>query len=69
MERVISSNVHSIGHNKDTKILTVKFIDGGRLYEYYNVSEETYNNFLNAESKGKFLDYKIKPYYSYKKVG
>ena len=49
------------------KILEVAFNDRGT-YQYFNVSKITMKQFLNAESKGAFLNRKIKDHYNYKKV-
>ncbi len=61
MERipVSSSNIASIGYDLSNSTLEVEFLNGG-LYKYYGVSESTYNDFMNASSKGTFLDQQIK---------
>jgi hypothetical protein len=56
---VSSSNVASIGYDPDNMILEVEFLSGG-LYEYYNVPEFLFNDFINAPSKGQFFDQHIK---------
>ncbi|GAA5136140.1 KTSC domain-containing protein [Alloalcanivorax gelatiniphagus] len=56
MERisVSSSNIASIGYDEGEKILEVEFLNGG-VYQYFDVPQETYEGFINAESHGKFL--------------
>ena len=65
MHGVESSNIESIGYDEGN--LYVKFHNGGT-YQYSNVPEDIYFQFLNAESKGKFLHANIKGKYSYSKI-
>lgn len=69
MERefVDSSNVLSIGYEPTSCTLEVEFKDGG-LYQYYNVPEQIYQEFMASTSKGKFLHAYIKPAYPYSRV-
>lgn len=57
--QVSSSTVASIGYNSGNMILEVEFLSGG-LYEYYNVPEYLFSDFMDAPSKGQFLDQHIK---------
>jgi len=61
MERipVSSTNVASIGYDSNSMTLEVEFLNGS-IYEYYNVPEGLFNDFLIASSKGTFLDQFIK---------
>jgi curved DNA-binding protein CbpA len=63
--RVKSSNVFAIGYDKINKVLQVEFKKGS-IYEYYDVSEEIYFAFMNAESKGRFMGNLYK--YKYRQV-
>lgn len=63
MHPVRSSNVAAIGHDPDSQILTVQF-HSGRSYRYANVSEEVFEQFLDAESKGRFFNEHIKDVYA-----
>lgn len=56
---VESSLIKAIGYDKETEKLTVEFKRGGQ-YSYYGVSPETYDNFRQAESIGKFFLMEIK---------
>lgn len=51
---VKSSNIFSIGYDPVNKILQVEFRRGS-IYEYYDVPDNIYQNFMSAESKGKFI--------------
>ncbi len=69
MERisVSSNNVASIGYDPSNSTLEVEFLNGN-LYEYYNIPESVYQDFLDAPSKGTFLNQVIKRGgYSYSK--
>ena len=51
---VKSSNIFSIGYDSVNKILQVEFRRGS-IYEYYDVPDIVYQNFMSSESKGKFI--------------
>lgn len=56
---VASSNILAIGYQADSKTLGVKFKNGTE-YHYSSVSKEIFEGFLNADSKGAYLDQNIK---------
>ena len=59
LESVTSSNVAAIGYDADTRKLHVQFTNGS-LYEYDGVGKDIYRQFMDAESKGKYLQKHIK---------
>lgn len=63
---VDSSNLRKVAYDSSNSDLYVEFIKSG-VYVYHNVSQEIYTALLNAESKGRFLIYNVKPYYSFSK--
>ena len=63
--RVKSSNVFAIGYNEETGTLQVEFKNGS-VYEYYEVPENVFVTFMNAESKGRFIRNLYK--YKYREV-
>lgn len=65
MTNVESSNVLAVGYDNGT--LEVHFHSGGK-YQYFDVPASVYENFLNADSKGKFLHYNIKNKYRYRRL-
>lgn len=65
MYDVASSNIDSIGWEND--VLEVKFKSGG-IYEYDNVPESEFEDFLNASSKGRYFLHHIKNAYNYRKI-
>jgi len=69
MKRVAvnSSNIVSAGYDATLKILEVEFRQGG-VYQYSHVPEKIYLAFMQATSKGAFLEANIKGIYPYKRV-
>lgn len=64
MQYVDSSTIEAIGYDLDNQELHVQFISSG-LYVYLNVEEWVFNDFLQAGSKGQYLNYNIKGTYPY----
>ena len=65
--RVQSSNIHSVGYDRDAQILQVEF-HNGYIYQYFNVPERVYTDLVSANSKGKYLNKHIAGRYRYKQV-
>lgn len=64
-QKVDSSFIKTVGYNTDEKTLQIAF--KGRpvsVINYYGVGAKTYQNLLNADSKGTFFNAKIKGKYS-----
>jgi hypothetical protein len=51
---VESSTFSAVGYNAEMQVLEVQF-KNGRIYQYVKVAYETYMDFMNSPSKGKFL--------------
>lgn len=64
---VSSSNIASIGYDQETQTLQVEFIKGS-IYQYFDVPQAVYEEFINAESKGRYLAQQIKGNYRYARV-
>ena len=64
---VASSNVRAIGYDSQTQTLEVEFLSGW-VYQYYGVPDHMYEQFMQASSKGRFLNYHIKNHYPYSRV-
>ena len=64
---VESSNIAAIGYDEETKELHVQFNSGSE-YVYQDVPAGVYQDFLDADSKGKYLNEYIKGVYEFKKV-
>ena len=65
---VDSSNIEAIGYDPDNQELHVLFLKSGETYAYYDVEEWVFQEFLQANSKGIYLNAKIKPSYQYAKL-
>ena len=63
---VVSSNIKSIGYDPLRKKLEVEF-NSGSVYRYKDVPKSVYNEFMSADSKGRYLNQNIKYNYKYRK--
>jgi len=54
-ESVSSSLVASVGYDPDDEILEVE-LENGRVYQYMEVPESTYQKFLAADSLGRYFN-------------
>lgn len=66
-QSVSSSNIVSVGYDPASETLEIEFQSGG-VYQYYNVGQSTYDEFMAAPSKGKFLAYQIKNAFPYSRI-
>ena len=48
---VDSSSINSVGYDPKRQILEVEFVDGD-VYQYFDVPQQTYEAFVQAESLG-----------------
>lgn len=60
---VDSSNVEAIGYDIDTQELHVRFLKSGQTYVYYGVEEWVFQELTQADSKGSYINARIKPHY------
>ena len=67
-ESVASSNVAAVGYDEPSQTLEVEYTNGA-VYQYYNVTQAVFEQFMQAGSKGQFLAYQIKNTYPYSRVG
>ena len=65
---VSSSNVSSIGYDRDADTLEIEFMNGW-VYQYYGVPEHLYDEVMRAPSKGQFVSQYIRDQYPYSRVG
>jgi hypothetical protein len=63
-EKIDSSMIASVGYQKEEQILEVTF-QNQTVYEYYKVPQELYYQFLEASSKGQFMNQHIIGIYEY----
>lgn len=64
---VSSSNIRSIGYDSQSATLKVEF-SSGDIYQYFDVPEHLYQQFLHASSHGQFLNDNIRYSYRYQKI-
>ncbi len=64
---VQSSNLKSVGYDRETNVLEIEFHSGG-VYQYLNVPESVFKALLNAASKGTYFHANIKERYKYKRI-
>ena len=67
MQYVDSSNIEAIGYDAETQQLHVRFLKSGETYVYYDVEAWVFDEFLQTDSKGIFLNSRIKPTYQFGK--
>lgn len=59
---ISSTMASAMGYDKQRKILQIEF-NSGSVYQYADVEIETWQCFLNSDSKGKFFNKEIKGHY------
>lgn len=64
---VESSNIRSFGYSKLKQVLIIEFKDLSK-YAYLDVPKELVSNFIDSDSKGKFLYKIIRPNYTVLKL-
>ena len=68
MQFVDSSNIEAIGYDGDSQELHVRFLQSGETYVYYGVEEWVFQELMQADSKGSYLNTQIKGSYDYGKL-
>ena len=66
-QMVLSREIEWIGYECKRSMLQVEFI-AGPVYQYQNVPEKMYRDFLGASSHGTFFEDNIKGHYPYRKI-
>jgi hypothetical protein len=67
---VESSTISSLGYDAKKRVLEIEFRASTEVYRYFDVPPEEYDAFLDAESKGVYLNLVFKPKeYRYTEVG
>jgi hypothetical protein len=62
-----SSSIAAGGYDARSRTLRLRYIDGD-IYDYRNVPSAVFDDLLAAPSKGRFVNWYVKPYYSYVRV-
>jgi hypothetical protein len=66
-QRVISSNIGSIGYDSAIFTLEVEFLNGS-IYQYFGVPEQLFKQLMVASSHGTFFSHFIKKSYNYVRI-
>jgi hypothetical protein len=66
-QMVLSTEIEWIGYEEKRKMLQVEFIEGG-IYQYDQVPRFVYEEFLKADSHGRFFEEHVKGKYPYRKT-
>jgi hypothetical protein len=62
-----SSVINNYKYFPETEILRIIY-QSGAVYDYLKVPQEIFERFKSVQSKGRFLNYVIKPKFKYKKI-
>ena len=57
------SFIAAVSYNPESLVLKIRFADSGKVYEYGDVLEHTYSDFMAATSKGEFYNSVIKAHH------
>jgi hypothetical protein len=68
MYLVDSSSIDAIGYDAESQELHIRFLKSGETYVYYAVEERTFAELMEADSKGIYLNTRIKPHYRYERL-
>ena len=66
-QMVLSREIEWIGYEQKRNMLQVEFIIGS-VYQYDNVPKTVFEDFLKADSYGRYFESNIKGHYSSRKV-
>ena len=66
-EPVVSESIAAIGYDDDAEVLEIEFITGS-VYRYRGVSQDVFEDFRQAASKGGFFNAYIKNAYAFEQV-
>jgi hypothetical protein len=68
MAALDSSSIRAAGYDSATRTLRLRYA-GGRTYDYLGVPPDVFDDFLAASSKGQFVNWNVKPHYSFRQIG
>jgi len=64
-----SSMIISAGYDSTSGILEIEFKNGGTIWQYFDIPEYMWNEFLSCESQGKYWHANIKNHFREARVG
>ena len=63
-QSVESTVIRAVGH---TRVLEIEF-ESGRVYQYFNVPEDVFDEFLSSDSKGRYFNAHVRGKYPYQEI-
>lgn len=63
-QEVESSVIRAVGH---TRVLEIEF-ESGRVYQYFDVPQDIYDNMLQSDSKGRYFNQHIRGKFPYQEI-
>ena len=64
----VSSAIYALGYDEERRTIDVVFFRSG-VYRYFDVPKEVYDQWLTAESKGRYLRQNIVGTYPFERLG
>jgi hypothetical protein len=64
---VDSTNLYRVRYEESTNTLEIEF-HGGRVYQYFDVPSQVFEELIRADSKGTFFNEQIKGHFRYARV-
>ena len=68
MHHVDSESIEAIGYDRDAQELHIRFLKSGETYVYYSVEKWVFDDILQTESKGRYLNENIRGRYEFGRV-
>ena len=65
MHPVDSTNIEAIGYDESSQELYVRFLESGDTYVYFGVEEWVFDEMMQSDSKGGYLNQEVKGSYDY----
>ena len=63
-----SKMLSAAAYDNSKQILYLRFRNTGDVYRYFDFPAADHQDFLNAESKGRFFRYRIRDYFRYERM-
>ena len=60
-----SSNIQAVSYDPASRMLQVKFLKGGDVYTYFDVTADEWEELLQAPSKGRYVQIQLKRSHRY----
>jgi len=67
-QTVVSTDLKSVGYDRQTFLLELEFHKGGGVYQYSQIPEDVYAELMASSSKGRYFNSSIKNRYDCQKV-